>query len=82
MTRLIAQGMYVAEQESGIPSGYGREAQVSSPFELGYGDLRAVIDGRRLPGQFDLHLDGRVRISGRRSSQPMCAAACCYRSAA
>ena len=44
--------------------GYGREAQVSSPFDLGYGDLRAVIDGRRLPGNFDLHLDGRVRISG------------------
>jgi hypothetical protein len=62
--KLIAQGMYEAEQESAIPKGYGREAQVSSPFELGYGDLRAVIDGRRLPGGFDLHIDARVRITG------------------
>ena len=61
--RLIAQGMYEAEQTSASP-GYAREAQQSSPFELGYADLRAVIDGRRLPGSFDLHLDGRVRITG------------------
>jgi hypothetical protein len=61
--RLIAQGMYLAEQ-SDVPKGLGREAQVSSPFELGYGELRGVIDGRRLPGNFDLHLDGRVRVSG------------------
>ena len=61
--KLIAQGMYEAEQTTTTP-GYGREVQASSPFELGYGDLRAVIDGRRLPGSFDLHLDGRVRISG------------------
>lgn len=61
--RLIAQGMYDAEQTTTSP-GYGREAQVSSPYELGYGDVRAIIDGRRLPGSFDLHLDGRVRISG------------------
>jgi hypothetical protein len=53
--------MYLTEQESGIPQ---RSAQVSSPFELGWGDLRAVIDARRLPGQFELHLDGRVRVSG------------------
>ena len=61
--RLIAQGMFETEQQAAA-AGYGREAQVASPFELGYGDLRAVIDGRRLPGNFDLHLDGRVRISG------------------
>ena len=59
--RLSLTGMYLAEQESAVPS---RPAQVSSPFELGYGDLRAVIDARRLPGQFELHLDGRVRLSG------------------
>src|SRR5438477_6413713 len=59
--RLSLTGRYLAEQEGGIP---GRAAQVSSPFELGYGDLRFVIDGRRLPGKFELHLDGRVRISG------------------
>ncbi len=62
--KLIAQGLYEAEQQSPIPAGYGREAQVASPFELAYGDLRAVIDGRRLPGGFDLHLDARVRITG------------------
>lgn len=61
--RLIAQGMFETEQQT-TTSGYGREAQAASPFELGYGDLRAIIDGRRLPGSFELHLDGRVRISG------------------
>ena len=61
--RLIAQGMYETEQQAAA-AGYGREAQVASPFELGYGELRAVIDGRRLPGNFDLHIDGRARISG------------------
>jgi hypothetical protein len=61
--RLIAQGMYETEQTSVTP-GFGREAQQSSPFSLGYGDLRAIIDGRRLPGQFELHIDGRARISG------------------
>ena len=55
--RLIAQGLYIAEQQSGIPAGYGREAQVASPFELGYGELRPIIDARRLPGNFDLHID-------------------------
>ena len=62
--RLIAQGLYMAEQNSPIPAGYGREAQASSPFELGYGELRAIIDGRRLPGNFELHIDARARISG------------------
>ncbi|MDB4970071.1 MAG: hypothetical protein JWN44_5760 [Myxococcales bacterium] len=62
--RLIVQGLYMAEQNSAIPAGYGREAQAASPFELGYGELRAIIDGRRLPGNFELHIDGRVRISG------------------
>ncbi|HEX6838792.1 MAG TPA: hypothetical protein VF334_19575, partial [Polyangia bacterium] len=61
--RLIAQGMFETEQQT-TTSGYGREAQAASPFELGYGDLRAIIDGRRLPGSFELHLDGRVRITG------------------
>ncbi len=65
--RLIAQGLYMAEQQAAIP-GTGREAQFSSPYELGYGDLRAVIDGRRLPGNFDLHIDGRVRITGQFST--------------
>jgi hypothetical protein len=59
--KLSLQGMYEAEQEGGVPQ---RSAQVSSPFELGYADLRAVVDARRLPGQFELHLDGRVRVTG------------------
>lgn len=59
--RLSLTGMYLAEQEGAVPT---RSAQVSSPFELGYGELRAVIDGRRLPGQFDLHADLRLRITG------------------
>jgi hypothetical protein len=63
--RLSLTGMYLTEQElTTRPTGVGREAQVASPFELGYGDLRVVIDGRRLPGRFDLHLDGRVRATG------------------
>ena len=66
---IYAQGMYMAEQQlGGYPMGIGREAQVASPFELGYGELRAIIDGRRLPGKFDLHLDGRVRMSGQFST--------------
>lgn len=65
--RLIAQGLYMAEQNSAIPAGYGREAQVSSPYELGYGELRAIIDARRL-GNWELHIDGRVRISGQFST--------------
>lgn len=71
--KLSLTGMYEAEQESAIPAAYARTqpamngggvGQVSTPYELGYGDLRATIDGRRLPGNFDLHLDGRVRITG------------------
>ena len=61
--KLIAQGMYLTEQ-SNIPGGFGREAQASAPFQLGYGELRGVIDGRRLPGNFDLHIDARARLSG------------------
>ncbi|HEX4461281.1 MAG TPA: hypothetical protein VIA18_25045 [Polyangia bacterium] len=72
--KLSLTGMYEAEQESALPAAYGRTqptdgtgpgvGQVSSPFQLGYGELRAVIDGRRLPGSFDLHIDGRVRLTG------------------
>lgn len=66
---IYAQGMYMAEQQlGGYGKMFGREAQVASPFELGYGELRAIIDGRRLPGSFDLHLDGRVRMSGQFST--------------
>jgi hypothetical protein len=66
--RLSLTGMYLTEQQTALPMGVGREAQVASPFELGYGDLRAVIDARRLPGNFELHLDGRVRLTGEYST--------------
>jgi hypothetical protein len=47
--------MYVAEQDDGF---------TASPFQLGFGDLRVVMDARRLPGKLELHLDGRIRITG------------------
>ena len=56
--RLIGQGMYATEQQAAIP-GTGTEAQVASPYSLAYGDVRAIIDGRRLPGNFELHIDAR-----------------------
>jgi hypothetical protein len=68
--RLIAQGMYATEQQAAIP-GTGREAQMSSPYSLAYDDLRAIIDARRLPGSFDLHLDMRVRMTGGYSTDTM-----------
>jgi hypothetical protein len=63
--RLSLTGMYMTEQElAQRPMGVGREAAVASPFSLAYGDLRVTVDARRLPGKFDLHLDGRVRGTG------------------
>jgi hypothetical protein len=60
----------------GLTGGYVTESQseanaikrAQSTFSLGYADLRVVMDARRLPGKFELHLDGRVRISGEYSS--------------
>lgn len=67
--KVYATGLYAAEQQLGkLPMSVGREAQVASPYELGYGELRAVLDARRLPGRFDLHLDGRLRLSGQFST--------------
>ena len=57
-------GMYMAEQQAAASELRPRGAGGRRRSQLGYGDLRAIIDGRRLPGNFDLHLDGRVRISG------------------
>jgi hypothetical protein len=59
--RLYLTGMYLVEQESSTAA---RQAQQASTAELGYADLRMVIDGRRLRGSgWDLHLDGRVRLT-------------------
>jgi hypothetical protein len=63
--RLSLTGMYMTDQELGTrPTGVGDEGLVSSPLSLAYGDLRVTIDARRLPGKFDIHLDGRVRGTG------------------
>jgi hypothetical protein len=63
--RLSLTGMYMTEQDLGQrPMGIGPEATVASPLSLAYGDLRVTIDARRLPGKFDIHLDGRVRATG------------------
>jgi len=58
--RLALTGLYLAEQQ-GDPN---RVTTESSSLNLGYLDLRAVIDARRLPGQFELHVDGRARVTG------------------
>lgn len=58
--RVIAQGGYLTEAENEED----RIRQDKATFSLGWGDLRIIMDARRLPGQFELHLDGRVRISG------------------
>ncbi len=58
--RLSLTGMYMVEQqEAATPAD-----KAASPFQLGFADLRLTIDARRLPGKFELHLDGRVRITG------------------
>jgi hypothetical protein len=58
--RLALTGVFVAEhQQADAP-----EHDISSPYYLGYADLRAVLDARRLPGKLELHLDGRVRATG------------------
>jgi hypothetical protein len=58
--RLSLSGLYLTENEKG-PN--GADAQ-KSPFQLAYGDLRAVLDGRRIGKRLELHIDGRVRVTG------------------
>ncbi len=58
--RLSLSGMYLGEMQAS-PSNAQSDV---GPVQLGYGELRAVLDGRRLPGGFEVHLDGRVRITG------------------
>ncbi len=43
------------------PPAYRR---LNGPTSIAWGDLRTVLDARRLPGNFELHLDGRVRLTG------------------
>lgn len=58
--RVLATAGYLTESQD-APS---PQANQAGTFSLGYLDLRAVIDARRLPGSFELHLDGRARITG------------------
>ena len=58
--RVGLTGMFLTEQQS-APS---QDQKQASPFSLGFGDLRLILDARRLPGSFELHLDARVRLTG------------------
>jgi hypothetical protein len=60
--RLDLTGMLLTEQQAKTAT--GAADQIAGPLNLGYGDLRLVLDGRRLPGNFDIHLDGRIRVTG------------------
>jgi hypothetical protein len=54
-------GLYVGEHQD-LADRAKNEA--SSTLSLGWGDLRAILDARRLPGKFDLHVDARLRATG------------------
>ncbi len=62
--RLSLSGMYLRETQD-EPD---KQRSVAGPLSIGYGDLRMVLDARRLPGNFELHLDGRVRLTGNYST--------------
>jgi hypothetical protein len=59
--RLGVTGLYLREDQPGENSD---QRKIAGPLQLAYGDLRAVIDARRLPGGFELHADARVRFTG------------------
>ncbi len=58
--RISLSGMYLRESQSEDDP----IKRIAGPLSLGYGDLRTVLDVRRLPGNFELHLDGRIRLTG------------------
>ena len=57
--RLSLTGLYATEQQDASPA----EASQAAPYQLGFGELRGVVSGP-LPGSLDIHLDGRVRLTG------------------
>jgi hypothetical protein len=59
--KLSLTGLYVGEHQD-LANRALNEA--SSTLSLGWGDLRAILDARRLPGKFDLHIDARLRATG------------------
>jgi hypothetical protein len=63
--RLGVTGFYLREDQ---PNENAQEKKLVGPLQLAYGDLRAVVDARRLPGGFELHADARVRFTGNPAS--------------
>jgi hypothetical protein len=61
-------GMFMTESQGGALPVTKNEVE---PYSLAYADLRTQLDGRRLPGNFELHLDGRVRITGELDQQQL-----------
>jgi hypothetical protein len=59
--RIGLTGMYLREDQ---PNENDPTRKAAGPLSLAYGDLRLVLDARRLPGNFELHVDGRVRMTG------------------
>ncbi|MEO6953289.1 MAG: hypothetical protein ABI321_15930 [Polyangia bacterium] len=57
--RASLSGMYLTETQSGLDDAH----KIAGPLHLGYGELRLTLDGRRL-GHWDLHVDGRIRLTG------------------
>jgi hypothetical protein len=57
--KLFLTGLYLAEQGAGPPD----TNEATSGISLGYFELRTILDARRLPGAFELHVDARARIT-------------------
>ena len=64
--RISLSGMYLRESQAEDDP----VKKIAGPLSIGYGDLRTVLDLRRLPGNFELHLDG-VIVSGRADVIPL-----------
>jgi len=66
--RASISGMYLTEtqKQPNVVAGTTNAPAVDGPLNLGYGDLRLTLDGRRVdPAEhWDLHLDGRIRLTG------------------
>jgi hypothetical protein len=69
--KVIFQAMYLNELSDAPDKAHFQ----ASPFTLLYGDFRLVLDGRRLPGRFELHVDARVRITNDFDTDQLTAAA-------
>jgi len=63
--KISLTALYIGEQESAATAA---TAQSASLLSIGYGDLRVAFDATRLASGFELHLDGRVRLTGEYAS--------------